>query len=72
MSRKSKREAYNELISAGVDFKNNFHQLDWNKVNLLLELSRACGYRKPNSASGSTARYFFQHLEKIFREKKKK
>lgn len=72
MSRKSKKEAYSELVAAGLDFKNDFHQLDSNMVNLLVELSRACGYRKPNSASGSTARYFFQHLEKIFREKKKK
>ena len=36
MSRKSKKEAYSELVAAGLDFKNDYQQLDSNMVNLLL------------------------------------
>lgn len=35
----------------------------------LSRLSKLAGYRKPQTASGSTARYFFYHLLKLKRKR---
>ena len=52
------------LSAQGIDFSEDFHTLHSSKVDLLVEAAKVCGYRKPSNASGSTARYFFQHLAK--------
>ena len=65
MSKKANKAAIKATLSAqGIDFTEDFHTLSSSKVELLVEAAKACGYRKPSSASGSTARYFFQHLAK--------
>ncbi|QDP50243.1 MAG: hypothetical protein Tp178MES00d2C33159851_33 [Prokaryotic dsDNA virus sp.] len=65
MSKQVDKSVVKATLSAqGVDFSEDFHTLPSSKVDLLVEAAKACGYRKPASASGSTARYFFQHLVK--------
>ena len=49
----------------GWDFNKGF--FEQGKVSMNAELSalaKLVGYRKPASASGSTARYFFEYLKK--------
>lgn len=65
MTKKADKATIKATLSArGIDFSEDFHTLPSSKVDLLVEAAKACGYRKPASASGSTARYFFQHLAK--------
>jgi hypothetical protein len=65
MSKKADKATIKATLCAqGIDFSEDFHALPSSQVELLVEASKACGYRKPSSASGSTARYFFQHLAK--------
>ena len=65
MSKKANKAAIKAKLSAqGIDFTEDFHILSSSKVELLVEAAKACGYRKPANANGSTARYFFQHLAK--------
>ena len=65
MTKKADKAAIKATLCAqGIDFSEDFHALPSSQVELLVEAAKACGYRKPSSASGSTARYFFQHLAK--------
>lgn len=65
MSKQADKSVVKATLSAqGIDFTEDFHTLPSSKVELLVEAAKMCGYRKPASASGSTARYFFQHLAK--------
>lgn len=48
------------LEAAGVDF----HALDSADVDLILEAVKLAGYRKHKGAPGSTARMYFQHVER--------
>ena len=65
MSKKADKAAIRATLCVqGIDFSEDFHALPSSQVELLVEAAKACGYRKPSSASGSTARYFFQHLAK--------
>lgn len=65
MSKKADKAAIKATLCAqGIDFSEDFHALPSSQVELLVEASKVCGYRKPASASGSTARYFFQHMAK--------
>jgi hypothetical protein len=52
------------LEAAGVDFRKDFHALSSADVDLILEAAKLAGYRKSKGAPGSTARMYFQHLEK--------
>jgi hypothetical protein len=60
----SKAQAKQNLIEAGIDFNEDFHTLPSSKVDLIIEAAKACGYKKPVNANGSTGRYFFQALTK--------
>ena len=65
MSKQVDKSAVKATLSAqGIDFSEDFYTLPSSKVELLVEAAKLCGYRKPVSASGSIARYFFQHLAK--------
>ena len=65
MSKKADKATIKATLCAqGIDFSEDFHTLHSSRVDILVEAAKACGYRKPSSASGSTARYFFQHLAK--------
>jgi hypothetical protein len=49
----------------GWDFsKDFFEQSTTSKSEELAALAKLVGYKKPASASGSTARYFFEYLKK--------
>jgi len=48
----------------GVDFDLDFYQHRLEVSELLLNLAKASKYRKPRNANGSTARYFYEHLNK--------
>jgi hypothetical protein len=47
-----------------IDFAADFHALSLNDQCALTDAAKACGYRKPPSANGSTARYFFAYLNR--------
>lgn len=62
----TKCEAKRLAIKAGWDFKKDFHAQDnASKNESLLAIAKLVKYKKPKTASGSTARYFFHHLEKV-------
>lgn len=58
-----KKDAIQEAEAMGVDFDKDFHEQS--KGNELSDLAKKYGYKKPASASGSTGRYFFYHLQKL-------
>lgn len=61
----SREEALDKARLAGINFSKDFHELDSDDVNTLVEIAKETGYKKPKSASGSTGRYFFYHLQKL-------
>jgi len=56
-------QAYEKAKSLGVDFGNDFHAQSYG--NELADLAKKVGYRKPETASGSRGRYFFEYLLKL-------
>lgn len=48
----------------GIDLTADFHTLPSAKVDALLTIRKAHGYRAPANRSGSVARYFFSYLVK--------
>jgi len=64
----SKFDAYQAAKQAGVVFGKDVHEQRLGAMNELAELAKNAGYKKPTSASGSTARYFYEHLEKTRRK----
>jgi len=64
MAKLTRQEAKKLAIKAGVNFNKDYHQLRGDKVDVLLTLRKATGYRKPAGASGSTGRYFFYYLQR--------
>ena len=66
MPKISKLEAYRLAKKAGWNFNKDFRaQGTIGESEDLAAIARLAGYRKPKSASGSTARYFFEHLDKL-------
>lgn len=64
-SKMSKQEARKLVQKLGWDFGKDYHAQDTSSKNeTLLAVAKLVGYRKPASASGSTARYFFYYLKK--------
>lgn len=59
------RQIRAKLEDQGVDFAEDFHLLRSDKVELLTEAAKACKYKAPEGANGSTARYFFARLARI-------
>lgn len=58
------REAKQLLQSDGIDFRQDFHELSSSEVQRVLEVARLAGYRKRKDAPGSTARMYFQYLDR--------
>jgi hypothetical protein len=56
--------AYNPLVPGGSDFKATMMIEYPNEADRKVALAKLVGYKKPASASGSTARYFFEYLKK--------
>jgi len=61
----SKLDAYRMAKKVGCDFSRDFHAQRMDCSSELVRLSKLAGYRKPANASGSTARYFFDHLDRL-------
>ena len=59
----SKKEAYKVAKKVGVNFNKEFHAQSFGEE--LSAIAKLAGYRKPKSASGSTGRYFFYHLDRL-------
>lgn len=60
----SPQEAKQLLVSDGIDFGRDFHELSSYDVQRVLEVAKLAGYRKRPDAPGSTARMFYQHLSR--------
>jgi len=67
MAKLSKYEAYKLAKRQGVNFSKDYHSQS--KGTELAALAKLSGYRKPKSASGSTGRYFFYHLDRLRRKR---
>lgn len=65
LERISRWEAKEIAMANGIDFDTDFHALSHDHMSLLVTLAKRSGYRKPVSASGSTARYFYYNLQRI-------
>lgn len=66
MAKLTKCEAKNLAKKSGWDFSKDFHAQDnASKNESLLAIAKLMKYRKPKNASGSTARYFFQYLDRV-------
>jgi hypothetical protein len=53
------------LQSEGIDFRRDFHELSSSEVQRVLEVAKLAGYRKRKDAPGSTARMYFQYLDRL-------
>ena len=53
-----------QLEAEGWDFGEDFHTLGWVKVDRLCELAREAKYRPAKLSVGSTARMFYQCLQR--------
>ena len=66
-SKTSKESAFESAKRHGIKFSGDFHaDTSVEKSLYLKKLATETGYKKPKSASGSTARYFYEHLYKKF------
>jgi hypothetical protein len=55
--------------SNGIDINEDFHTLSSSKVETILDCSKYDGYRKSKTANGSTARCYFEALQKMHNRK---
>jgi len=63
----TKLAAFKLAKANGIKFSGSFHaDCSVSQGEYLAELARKAGYRKPRLASGSTGRYFYNHLYKIY------
>ena len=58
----TKKDAFDKAKEQGIDFTKDSAQVD---KGILADLAKRANYKKPKSASGSTGRYFFDHLKKM-------
>jgi hypothetical protein len=57
-------EARETLARCHVDFRSDFHTLPSEAVGALVDAAKASRYRKQKNANGSTARMFYQYLQR--------
>lgn len=60
----SKEDAKALAKKMGINFSKDFFELSMSDKETLVSIAKLKGYRKPSTASGSTARYFFEYLTK--------
>ena len=70
MAKISKKEAYDLAIKIGADFDKDIYAQKAGVVRDIADISKLAGYRKPKYASGSTGRYFFEHLERLKKKRR--
>lgn len=61
----SKLEAYKLMKKAGARFSKDYFQQSSMAQSEMTAIAKLAGYRKPANANGSTARYFFAHLDRL-------
>lgn len=61
----SKLDAYRLAKKAGARFSKDYFQQSLSVSGELAAIAKLAGYRKPANANGSTARYFFAHLDRL-------
>lgn len=61
----TKQQAIKLAEKAGIDFNKSSFQQKLSAMSEVAALAKLAGYRKPKTASGSTGRYFFDHLSRI-------
>ena len=61
------RAALPAFNSAGISLKDDFHTLRSSQVEVIVQLAKESGYRKPKNANGSTGRYYFAALQRAAR-----
>ncbi|MDD4984320.1 MAG: hypothetical protein PHQ43_00825 [Dehalococcoidales bacterium] len=49
---------------AGLNLRNDYFVLSSSEVDKVLGIAKVYGYRKPKSANGSTARYFWAFMQR--------
>lgn len=59
--------AFNAFNTPGISITADFHTLSTAQVEVIVELAKLAGYRKPKLANGSTARYYFEALQRKHR-----
>jgi len=57
-------EAKRLAKKAGINFSKGFFEQKRSAISELPAIAKLKGYRKPKSGSYSTARYFFEYLQK--------
>lgn len=63
----AKDEALKLAKAYGIKFTGDFHaDCSMSEGGYLSDLAKVVGYRKPKNATGSTGRYFYYHLYKLF------
>lgn len=68
--RMDKAEAIKLAKAFGIKFTGDFHaDVNSSEASYLSDLAKVVGYKKPASASGSTARYFYDNLCKADKKK---
>ena len=63
MAKISKIDAYRLAKKAGANFNKDVYAQGISVLSDLAAIAKLAGYRKPKNASGSTGRYFFEHLD---------
>lgn len=56
--------------AAGISLDADFHTLASSQVDVIVDLAKRAGYRKPKNANGSTGRYYFEALVRANRRSK--
>jgi hypothetical protein len=65
MKRKQRDTTF--LNALGIDWrKDDFHALTSAQVDGIVDEARRVGYRKPRNANGSTARYFYEGIQRQY------
>ncbi len=57
-------DARGTLSKIGIPVGADYHTLNSSKVQGLVDAAKSAGYRKPDSANGSTGRYFHDKLQR--------
>lgn len=61
-------DAINLANGYGFPLDADFHSLDSESVARILQAADSVKYRKPKSANGSRARYFYAYLNLVYRK----
>jgi len=61
----SKYDAKIMAKNEGINFNKDIFELSNSEKNILLEIAKKQGYRKSKNAPGSTARMYFEYLNRI-------